>query len=495
MRFKKALAIFLALSMIAGSFAACGGEKNTDTPAGNNPGQEQTNNDQKTPTAEPTEEPKEEKYPFEVVDLDGYVFTVADNNTNRWFPEEGSSERANAIIARVNKVQELFNCKIEVKPYGESEFANAVTAGEDYADIIVCETWNLGRHIKAKRVVDLASLDGLNLNADYWTRYNNTNLLSYQGKVYGVAAPFASQMYEIFLMFFNKNIIEELNLESPYDLYARDEWTFSKFLEYVKAAKKDLNGDGMLDENDRYGFSCGHNWDTPVVMYLASGNQFYRENSDGSIEFQLNTTDAFKAVKQVKEMLNPGDTYWPKPEGAEMNAYVQAFTEGKALFYTYSRGRGVADAIYDMQDDFGIVPIPRGDNAPTYRCWVSHDAPSMSIPSTNKNIDKTVKILEALAYFAQDENEIELDEFCTKLRDDRSAEILREMPKYAHSDLAFIGQQCAGGFYAALNAVVNVTFAQREKEIASTVAGIELEVEDGIQEFIDIMLGKTGSEE
>lgn len=474
MKLKKILAVALALSMAVGSFAACGGEKQGD--------------------AKQEQGAKEDKLPFEVEDLGGYVFTVADNNTNRWFPEEGASERANAIIARVNKVQELFNCKIEIKPYGESEFANAVTAGEDYADIVVCETWNLGRHIKANRVVDLASLEGLNLNADYWTKYNNTNLLSYQGKVYGVAAPFASQMDEIFLMFFNKNIIEELGLESPYDLYDRNEWTFSKFLEYLKAAKKDLNGDGMFDENDRYGLTCGHSWDTPVVLYLASGNQFYKENPDGSIEFQLNTTNAFKAVKQVKEMLNPGDTFWPNP-GSEMHAYVEAFTQGKSLFYTYSRGRGVADAIYDMQDDFGIVPIPRGDNATEYRCWVSHDAPSVSIPSTNKNIDKTVKILEALAYFAQDENEIELDEFCTKLRDEKSEEILREMPKYAHSDLAFIGQQCAGGFYAALNAVVNVTFAQREKEIASTVAGIELEVEDGIKEFINIMLGKTTTAE
>ncbi|MCR5754608.1 MAG: extracellular solute-binding protein [Acetatifactor sp.] len=488
MKKKRLLAVLLAATMTIGCLTGCGSKQ---TAADD---KETVDSTDATEEAD-AEEETEGEYPFEVVDLEGYTFTVADNNMGRWFPEEGSSEVANAIIDRVNKVQELFNCTIEVKNYDETEFANAVTAGEDYADIVVCETWNLGRHIKAKRIVDLAELDGLNLDADYWTKYNNTNLLTYQGKVYGVAAPFASQSDEIFLMFFNKNIIDELGLESPYDLYAKNEWTFSKFLEYCKAAKKDLNGDGVFDENDRYGFTCGHNWDTPVVMYLASGNQFYSENPDGSIEFQLNTPNAFKAVNQIKEMLNPIDTFWPKPEGAEMEAYAQAFAEGKSLFYTYTRGRNVAQTVYDMEDDFGIVPIPRGDDADTYRCWVSHDAPSVSIPTTNQNKDKTVKIMEALAYFAQDENELELDEFCdTKLRDDESADILREIPQYAHSDLAFIGQQCAGGFYAALNSVVDVTFNAREKEIASTVAGIEVEVETGIQEFIDIMLGKTAEE-
>lgn len=490
MRFKRFMGVLLALTMTMGSLTACGSKEKT------------VDSVDDVAQTDAEEAVGEESYPFEVQDLDGYVFTVADNNMARWFPEEGSSEVANAVIERVNKVQDLFNCKIEVIPYNETEFANAHTAGDKYADIVVCETWSLGRHIGAGRIVDLAQLDGLHLDADYWNKYSSNNILSFRGKIYGASAPFATQTNEIFMMFFNKNIIEELGLESPYDLYAKNEWTLSKFAEYCKAAKKDLNGDGIFDTNDRYGFAPGHEYDGPVVLYLGAGMHFYREMEDGSIKFEMNTPEAFSVTNIIKnDCYNPGDTLFPKDYGvpvetADNNDFAEAFANGQSLFYCYSRGRGVADTIYDMEDDFGIVPIPRGDDQDTYHCWVSHDAPSVSIPANNPDKEKTALIMDALAYFSQEENELELEEFCnTRLRDEESREILYELPQYACSDLAFIGQQCASGFYDVLNAFYEVNYKAREKEIASSIAAVEIKVETGIEEFINIMEGNTATAE
>lgn len=488
MKLKKSVGIFLALTMVVGSLTACG-DTNADAD-GTGAAQSGTENGEAANS--------ESGYPFEIKDLDGYVFTVADNNTARWFPEEGSSEIANAVLERVNMVQDLFNCKIEVVPYDETEFSNAHTAGDKYADIVVCETWSLGRHIGAGRIVDLAQLDGLNLDADYWNKYSTNNLLSFRGKVYGASAPFASQANEIFMMFFNKNVIEELGLESPYDLYEKDEWTLSKFVEYCQKAKKDLNGDGIFDTNDRYGFAPGHEYDGPVVLYLGAGMHFYREMEDGSIKFEMNTPEAFSITNIIKnDCYNPGDSLFPRNTSDDQNAYAEAFAAGKALFYCYSRGRGVADPIYDMEDDFGIVPLPKGDDKDTYYCWVSHDAPSVSVPANNPDKDKTALIMEALAYFSQEENELELEEFCnTKLRDEESRKILYEIPQYACSDLAFIGQQCgAGGFYDVLNAFYQVNYVARENEIASSIAAIEIKVETGIEDFIRIMEGNNATEE
>jgi ABC-type glycerol-3-phosphate transport system substrate-binding protein len=245
-----------------------------------------------------------------------------------------------------------------------------------------------------------------------------------------------------------------------------------------------------MDDNDRYGFAAGHDWDVSVVMYLASGNKILKQEPDGSITYGVNTPEAFDAINQIKQMVAVGDTFYPKPEGSDMDAYVEAFVQGKALFYTYSRGRGVADKIYDMEDDFGIVPIPRGNNTDNYLDWVSHDAPSMAVPITNTDIEKTGIVIEALAYAAQKENDLAFDEYCsTKLRDEESAEILKQVNTYATSDLCFIGQQMVGAIYDGLGIIPNVCFYTPTTEIASAVAEVEVKVETGIEEFKQKMLG------
>lgn len=469
MNFKKTISLLLCASMLLGCLTGCG---------------------QSEP--QQTEQEDTSEYPFQIEDLDGYVFTVADSNMSRWTPEEGSSNIANAVINRVNKVEELFNCTIERIDYNEDEAQLAAQAGTKYADIVVCETWSLGRFLKARRLVDLAKLEGLNLEAEYWQRYGSTNILQYQDKIYALGAPFACQHDEAVVMFFNKAIIEELKLESPYDLYARDEWTMSKLLEYCKAAKKDLNGDGVFDGNDRYGFVCGHEFDGPFALYMGAGKHFIREQEDGHFTFELNSKDAFRTVNQVAEILDPFENAYDCL-GMTESDIVNLFVNGQTLFYCYSRARGVADPIYDMQDDFGIVPMPKGDDAgpDEYKCWVNHNAANMGIFANNPDLEKTVMIVEALAYFAQEENEIEEEEYLSvKLRDDTAREIVKNINQYAMIDYAWIGQQCAdaGGFQAMNNAVWAVTMTDRSKKIMSSIQEIEQQVETSIRQLEDILL-------
>ncbi len=489
---KKIISLLLVFVMILG-LAACSQDGDKDKkPEAPDQVTEAPGSEEVTPDAEGEGEPEDDTdlNAPPVVDLDGYEFVVADVNENRWFPKEGSSEVANAIIERVKWVEDTYNCKITYRNHNETEFSDAVLSGDKYADIIICPTWEIGRHVNGKRVMDITNVPGLDFTKSYWVDYNNIQLLAYGDRIYGMGAPFASQNDEVFVMFFNKAIIEELNLESPYALVERGEWTFDKFLEYQRAAAKDLNGDGVMDENDRYGLATGHDWDVSVVLYLASGNKVIKQEADGSITFGVNTPEAFEAINTIKQMVAVGDTFYPKPEGSDMDAYVEAFVEGKSLFYTYSRGRGVADKIYEMEDDFGIVPIPMGNNTNTYQCWVSHDAPSMAVPITNPDIEKTGIVIEALAYAAQKENDIAFEEYVlTKLRDDESAEILKQVNQYAVSDLCFIGQQMVGSIYSGLNIIPNTCFYQPTNEVASMVAEVEIAVETGIEEFVQKMQG------
>lgn len=419
-----------------------------------------------------------------VVDLGGYTFVVADNDQSRWFPKEGSSDLANAIIERIKWVEETYNCKIELRKHSEDEFSAAVLAGDKYADIIIAPTWELGRHINGKRLVDLNTIPNLDISKDYWQEFNTAKLLTYDNKTFGTAAPFANQGDEVWVTAFNKNMIQELGLENPYDLVKNNQWTFEKMLEMEKAAKRDMNGDGVMDSNDRYGLATGHDWDIAVALYLASGNKIIDVGQDGKMKYAVNTPKAYETIDTIKKMTKRGDTFFPKKEGEDMDAYVKAFADSKALFLMYSRGRGVIDPIYEMKDDFGFVPMPMGNNTDKYLSWVSHDAATLAVPVTNKNLDKTGTILEALAWKARDEEKIRLDEIAfTQLRDDESLQTLENAKNYGVSDMAFIGQQMQGNVNAGLGLIPDVAFYKQNQEPASKVAKIEDSVNVGLEEL------------
>ena len=165
MKFKKAISLALCAAMTLGCLAGCGNGEEKDVDL------------------------EEQEYPFKIEDLDGYVFTVADSNVARWFPEEGSSDIGNAIIRRVETVEKLFNCKIERIDCDTGQAAQAAMLGTKYADIIISPTYALARDLlRSKALVDINKLEGLNLDAEYWQRWGDTSILKYHDMIYALGA-------------------------------------------------------------------------------------------------------------------------------------------------------------------------------------------------------------------------------------------------------------------------------------------------------------------
>ena len=54
---------------------------------------------------------------------------------------------------------------------------------------------------------------------------------------------------------YNKQIASELALENIYDLVRKGKWTIDKLYEMAAAATKNLNGDGIMAKEDRWGVS------------------------------------------------------------------------------------------------------------------------------------------------------------------------------------------------------------------------------------------------
>ena len=118
----------------------------------------------------------------------------------------------------------------------------------------------------------------------------------------------------------------------------------------------------------------------------------------------------------------------------------------------------------------------------------------MGIMANNPDIEKTIMITEALAYFSQEENEIEENEFlANKLRDDTARDIVQNINQYAMIDYAWVGWQLGenGAYNEGFNDMIwkvwDVAMSNSSNQIMATIQSVEKKVEISIQELEDVL--------
>jgi integrase len=81
------------------------------------------------------------------------------------------------------------------------------------------------------------------------------------------------------LFFFNQRLVQDYGLESPYDLLDGNRWTTDEYAKLVRAVSTDLNGDGIMDENDRFGNVLAYHY----IQYMVqgAGMRYAELDSDG----------------------------------------------------------------------------------------------------------------------------------------------------------------------------------------------------------------------
>jgi hypothetical protein len=55
-------------------------------------------------------------------------------------------------------------------------------------------------------------------------------------------------------MLFNKQLVQDLGIESLFNVVREGRWTFDKFAEVGRLARADLDGDGVMGVDDRHGY-------------------------------------------------------------------------------------------------------------------------------------------------------------------------------------------------------------------------------------------------
>jgi len=170
-----------------------------------------------------------------------------------------------------------------------------------------------------------------------------------------------------------------------------------------------------------------------VQFVLASGQRLSERDADGEISIVVNTEKTANIIEKVVPVLRDkkvnmyaGD-YASKYSSVFVDLYLKRFIENGAMFYCNQIL--VALNLRDMEADFGILPMPKYDEAqenyyaPQNNSWSTF----IIVPVTNPNLDMTGDVLNALGYHSQQlitPAFIDQTVMSKAIRDDESAKVL-----------------------------------------------------------------------
>ncbi len=375
-----------------------------------------------------------------------YTFNVLIRDEN-WivadmFQEEPSSDVVqSAIYDRNRKIEDRYSIKLNSIPQNDGFTAvDSIFAGDSEYDLILPHARYCAVYAGGGYLLDWNTVPNLNLDGEWWDQ-NCIDSLSINGKLMYATGDISYWSYGATnLLLFNKNLFSELELEYPYQTIKDNSWTIDDFEILVKKGSKDLNGDGILDQNnDRYGYmSIGFVGD--VQAYHATGNTAISKDADDTPYISYYTERAEDVWKWYSDLIYSDYCYFQDKLVSYFDTdAVAGFRDGRSLFIDINTIN--VTTMRNMDDEFGIIPWPTYIEGEKYLTNVDAGLHLFCIPSTTENPSRTGLILEALCILGYQNVIPEYYETTVKYRDARDDESFEML------DLIFDGRVYDLGYY------------------------------------------------
>ncbi len=425
---KRTLTLLLA-GLLLLSAVSCGSPAATDDPS-------ETVNTAAVPSAEEEAAPETEPSPLDALNgmnFDGEAFRIifpahfiAGTYDKHLAPEEETGEIMNdTSLHRYFTIEDMLNVKFEYYPQTDTTAVKdalpTIVAGDDAFDLIQIGSAfeNMINAIKQGALYNLHDLPNIHLDAPYF--YGDVNeMFSINDQLYFAFSSYNNAGTLPLHMVFNKNLMEDMGMELPYDTIFSGEWTFDKFLTYVDGAASDLNGDGTMGLNDRYGYGNL----TALTNYMVFGFEVkvVERGADGAYVPALQNEKLVSSIQKIVDFTT-GHPDAFNNTSVTSDGGVHIFMRGNSLFST--SGTSMLDLRSIEEFDFGIAPYPKYDeNQKDYASYLAID--QFGIPVTIGNPEKVGAVTEALAIVSEQEMKPAFLEVYVEnklLRDEESVQI------------------------------------------------------------------------
>ncbi len=390
MKSKKHLALLLALLQLT-AMTACGAEtvETADTAA----------------TAAAETEPAETELSdsVETVDYGGQTFTILARGAFSYeFDSELTGEVLDdAVFNRNQTVEERFNVSIVTEPYAEEKGSaanvlepanNSILAGDDAYQLLAAYTYVAAPGSCNGNYINWLDMDHIDLDKPWWEK-EFLETIALDGRAFIAMGDLSLLFNEVKMaIFFNKQLATDTAIPDLYATVREGKWTIDLLTTYASTATVDLNGDGGMDESDRWGI--GANMYTHTIPFIYASGETTTLRDDKGLPTVINGSEKLHSIfEKVYFLFNDSGA-------GRLSDIVTAFPEemfqnNQGLFMT--SWIGDAATLREMEADFGIIPYPKWDEAQAdyYTSYLDRTS-SFLVPIT-VDADFVGRITEVLA--------------------------------------------------------------------------------------------------
>jgi len=303
-----------------------------------------------------------------------------------------------AVYTRNLKVEEQFDVHItqEHLPLAHEAARNSIAAQDQAYDVVMPYLNSSTTNALEGYYLDLNKVENLHLENAWWDQNANETLQIRNALYFSTGDINILDNECMLVLFFNKPLIRDFQLDSPYELVKEGKWTLDALTNMIEMVNHDLNGDGKMTlEDDRFGLYVFAN--TPMAMFFASGENITSPDAQGNQQLVMYNERAVDVIDKVMT-LTLSDTVIT----GDYMVSEQALMQGRLLFGAWALTE--IASLRESEQDFGILPFPKYDLAQDrYHCIISTGlTPMVSLPVTNPAPEKAGLILEAMAYYSVD---------------------------------------------------------------------------------------------
>lgn len=381
--------------------------------------------------------------------------------------EETGDVMNDIVYARNRAVEEKYNVKI----MGESTdyttlndlLKKEVQGGLTDYDLYFSNCY-AGPLASGGYLYSLGDLPNLDLRNPWWDQAALDGL-SVSGRVYMVTGDISpTSLLTSSCLVFNKNLFSAHDMEYPYALASNGTWTLDKLVGMTKGLTTDLNGDSkyVLGE-DLFSISS---WmcDSPFSLFYGAGARFSEKDQDDIPHVRLDVDKISAVYEKMYQLIVEQNSYFVTDPNLYETSY-SCFSNGGSYFCEITLQK-IDLFLRDMEDDYGILPIPKWDEAQEeYLSFVSGAGSLIVVPNNPEDAERTGMLMEALAAGAYDTITPSVYETISKtknVRDEESAEMVNLIIRNRVFDPVMINL-CNG------YSIVQTQLASKKQEIASAL--------------------------
>ena len=407
---KRFICILLVLCFLGATLIGCSKKKDGEQDSTDPSGQKSENAATQKPTNEYGEPSFTSALNTSDLDFEGEELTVMlrDNEVTirEWHKDSPEDELDEAVAMRNSAVEETLIVKIsyEIVPYGDyhtgtTNFNNMIVTDINsklhYYDIAV--HWALAGGYASIRdcnanLLDNSTFPYFDFSLPCWNQ-SIVNDSTVNGRLHLISGDVNISQFDYAVVFwYNKTLYDRKKEDTDHadiqDLALEGGWTYEELYRWANKLFEDSNGEPGWQTNDTYGFAMQHtNVNSQPVpkdaLAAAWDIHLLTENADGTHSYNIigNERAANARNMWINLMNAPGST----DDGG-----VDNFAAGKFLFFTSVMYPGKQEnmTIREMEDKYGLLPMPKYDSEQEEYYTAAYDA--YSLMSVLDHSDSTI---------------------------------------------------------------------------------------------------------